>query len=363
MVLRIIFISLLFLVVYVANAFANPFPTLKSGGEIRPSYGFTYGFEDAGWYSLDPKESYIKLLDEVNFEWVRLSFFWGEMTDKGGNLTLDDLVFAIEEAQKRDVKVVIALGAKTPSYPEFHWPKEVAAKVKFGDAITASHPVAADILEIDKKVVERLAPYKNIAYWQVENEPYLANINNWKIDKSLLTAEVKVVRNADPAKRPVILNHVGPATVDRRYKDFYDILQPRDILAVNSYFKTQGIYLISFKVLGKQINIGWPRWLVWPVQSWMFLSPDFRGLAAEANKKGLEFWLLEVQAEPYIRELADAQGEDLSFGAEDLVKADAFIRSHGVNTIGFWGAPFWLYREKLGDNSWMDAAKKIVNDR
>lgn len=361
MVLRIIFIFILLLVAYIASAFANPFPAPKFLAETKPHYGFTYGFEDAGWYGLDPKKSYVRLLDEVDFDWVRLSFFWDEMTDEDGNLTLDDLVFAIEEAQKRDVKVVIALGAKTPSYPEFHWPKEVADKVKFGEVITASHPVAADILEIDKKVVERLAPYKNIAYWQVENEPYLANINNWKIDKSLLAAEAEVVRNADPPKRPVILNHVGPATVDSRYRDFYDILQPGDVLAVNSYFKTQGVYLISFEVFGKQVNIGWPRWLVLPVQSWLFLSPNYKGLEAEANEKGLDFWILEVQAEPYIRDLADAQGEDFSFTAEDLVKADAFIRSHGVNTIGFWGAPFWLYREQSGDESWMNAAKKIVN--
>lgn len=361
MIFRILFVFFLLLVIYISYAFANPFPIRKSGIETKPSYGFTYIFDDAGWYGLDPRESYMKLLDEFDFQWVRLPFFWDQMVDANGNLKLDDLIFAISEAQKRDVEVVIALGAKTPSYPEFHWPEEIASKVRFGEVIAASHPAASEILEIDGKVVRALASFDNISHWQVENEPYAANIRNLKIDKSLIEKEVEVVRSADPRARPIILNHVGPATVDRRWKPLLNLLKPDDILSVNAYFKTQGVYLLAFSFLGNQIEIRWPRWFTFPTQSWLFLSPDYKSIKEEAQSKNVGFWLLEMQAEPYIRTLDDANKKDFAFTPEDLSKADLLLRSQDVETIGLWGVHFWQYREKLGDSSWMSAAKKIVN--
>ena len=360
MLLRFILVLLLVFVAYVAYAFANPFPISKSGSGIKPSYGFTYIFDDAGWYGLDPRESYIKLLDEFYFQWVRLPFFWDQMIDKNGNLKLDDLIFAISEAQKRDVQVIIALGVKTPSYPEFHWPGEIASKVKFGETIGASHPIAPDVLEMDRKVVEQLAQFDNISHWQIENEPFLANINNIKIDKSLIEAEIETVRSSDPKRRSIILNHVGPATVDRRWHSLLDFLKPEDVLAVNAFFKTQGVNLLSFSLFGKQIDIAWPRGFTFPAQSWLFLSPDYKLLREEVESRDIGFWVLEMQAEPYIRELNDADAGRFSFQAEDIKKADEFLRASGIDNIGLWGASFWLYRESIGDSSWMNEVKQLT---
>ncbi|MBI3282803.1 cellulase family glycosylhydrolase [Candidatus Curtissbacteria bacterium] len=361
MLVRFLFILLLLFAAYVAHAFSNPFPTSKSGSQIKPSYGFTYIFDDAVWYGLDTRASLIKLLDEFDFQWVRLPFFWDQMTDENGNLKLDDLIFAISEAQKRDVKVVIALGAKTPSYPEFHWPEKIASRVKFGETIGANHPIATDILEIDRKVVEQLAQFDNISHWQIENEPFLANINNIKIDKSLIAAEVRAVRTADSKRRPIILSHVGPATIDGRWRLLLDLLQPGDVLAVNAYFKTQGVYLLSFSLSGNRIDIRWPRWFTFPSQSWLFLSPNYKSIKEEVESKNIDFWVLEMQAEPYIRSLEDAKRSEFPFTAEDLAKADLLLRTRGVETIGFWGVHFWQYRESIGDKSWIRAVKEIVN--
>lgn len=361
MLKRALLFVFLLLVLIIINAFLNPIPQQNTVEGFKPSYGFSYSFEQASWYGLDSRDAFIQLLDSVHFDWVRLPFFWDQMVLENGDLAIEDLKFAIGEAKKRNVKVVIALGAKTPYYPEYHLPKEVAAQIRFGETIGLKSPIAADILSIDEKLVSQLALYDNIVAWQVENEPYLANVNNWKIGKDLLSAEVDVVRTADPKKRPVIINHVAPAVFDWRYKSLVSILKPGDIFGVNAYFKTQGTYLASFKIFGNEVRISWPKWLVWPVQSWLGFSPDFERVKKEVAKSGIKLWVLEMQAEPYIRVRSDADKQKYYFDAADVLAAESYLRSSKMESVGLWGASFWHYRRKIGDDSWMDTVKAIVN--
>ena len=79
------------------------------------------------------------------------------------------------------------------------------------------------------------------------------------------------------------------------------------------------------------------------------------------ESRDIGFWVLEMQAEPYIRELNDADAGRFSFQAEDIKKADEFLRASGIDNIGLWGAHFWQYREKIGDKSWIRAVAEIVN--
>lgn len=373
MLLRIALVLLLVTIAYVANAFANPIPQRKFDLNFRPQYGVTYSFEQAGWYGLDPKQAYLQLLDEFDFKWVRLPFFWDQMTqlrqgydgqvnyDYVFNSRFDDLEFAIEEADKRGVKVIVVLGAKTPYYPEFHLPANVRSKIRFGDRLTADHPIAKDLLDVDRAVVKKLSVYDNIIYWQVENEPLIGNVNRLKIEPSLIAAEVDVVRNVDFKKRPIILNHAATGFYDKSWKDLLLILKPDDVFAVNAFFKTKGTDLFSAKLAGREIHILWPDHLVWPVHSWMFLSPNFDAIKKEVEETGFRFWVLEMQAEPYIKKLDEAVDPLLSFESADIAVAERFLRSYQIESVGLWGAHFWQYRESLGDDSWMRTVKAIVN--
>src|SRR3989344_7193040 len=190
--------------VFIITAFLDPIPTRPTKTVNRPMYGISYSFEQAGWYGLDPRKDYVRMLEEFKFDWVRLPFFWNQMVNRDGsfNKNFDDLKFAIDEAQKRNIKVIVAIGAKTPYFPEYHWPDEIESKVKFGEVIGADHEVADDILAIDEKVVQELSAFDNIIYWQVENEPLVGNVNKWKIDPSLVSKEVDVVRESDTKPRP-----------------------------------------------------------------------------------------------------------------------------------------------------------------
>ena len=255
MLIRTVLVLLLLICIIFANAFANPIPNKVVKSEYKPAYGVSYSFEQAGWYGLDPKEDYKKLLDEIKPDWVRLSFFWDLMTDENGNLKIDDLKFAIEEAEKRNVKVVIALGAKTPYYPETHLPAELQAKIKFGQRLTPSHSVADELLAVDRKLVEELSNYPNISYWQVENEPLLGDPRGISVSVDLVGKEVEVVRSADFRKRPVILNHSAGWYFDRDWLGLISILKPGDVYSTNAYFKTEGPHLVAFQIAGSDIKL------------------------------------------------------------------------------------------------------------
>jgi len=350
-------------IAYILNGFLFPFPTKKVPEGFEPQYGTSYSFEQAGWYGYDGRLEYVKLLDEVKFDWVRLPFFWDQMVDENGqfNRNFEDIEFAVEEADRRNVKVVIALGLKVPYYPEYHLSSQIKDKMEFGQTIDQDHPIANDLLAVDRKVVERLSKFKNISHWQVENEPFLANVNNWKIDKSLVDAEVKVVRETDPLRRPIILSSVGPASFNKSWKKYFELLQAGDGFGVNAYFKTQGINLLSFRVFGKEVKLPWPSFLVWPVQSWYGLSPNFASLGKYSKDRNVDFWILEAQAEPYVRTLDDAKRKNNYFVAADIAKVDTFLKSERMKYVGFWGANYWIFRKTLGDRSWIDAVNDIVN--
>ncbi len=361
---RIIITLFVILFLYISYAFLSPFPSRNLAEGFKPDYGFSYSFERAGWFGLDSRKAYIDLLDSAHFKWVRLPFFWDSMVRRdSGNWVFtndfEDLRFAVEQAKKRDIKVIVALGAKTPYYPEFHLPSEEARKLKFGQVIDSANPIVPDLVNVDKMVVSELSSYDNIAYWQVENEPFLANVNNWKIDKSVLLMEMSAVRKADPYGRPIILNHVGPAALDGRWKGLVALLGGNDVIGVNAYFKTQGTYLFSFDLFGRTFKAPWPRSFSWPVQSWLFLSPNFFNLAHDENLNKHDLWVLEMQAEPYIRVLADADKEE-AFSASDIGRANKYLVDSRVKSVGLWGAEFWEYRKSKGDLSWLDSVKAVV---
>ncbi len=362
---RIFFVILLVVSAFVGNAFANPFPSkVESQSQSGKSteYGFSYSFEHARWYGLDARASYLDLLDNYHFSWVRLVFYWDEMTDDSGNLKIDDLKWAIEQADKRNIKVVMALGVKTPYYPEFHLPDNEKSKLKFADKITPSHLLAADVVEMDKKVVGELSAYDNIVYWQVENEPLLANIDQITVDEGLISEEIAAVRSVDSKKRPIALSNAARASYDKNYKKLLGLMSPGDILFVNAYFTTQNANIAAFKLAGLEIRIKWPNGFYWPVQSWLFLSPNYGAIIKDAKAAGVGVWVAEMQAEPYIRTLDDARGNVFSFNSADLAYADNFVRSVGFDHIGLWGASFWQYREKIGDDSWENAVKRLTTN-
>src|SRR3989338_7351353 len=305
MIIRAFLLIFFVTFVFVITAFLNPIPVRQIRTDYRPLYGVSYSFEQAGWYGHNPREDYVEMLEEFEFDWVRLPFFWNQMVDPATgefNQNFENLKFAIAEAQKRNVGVIAAIGAKTPYFPEYHWPREIEDQVKFGEII-----------------------------------------------------------DSDPKRRPIILNHAATGFYDTSWKKLLPILKEGDVFAVNAFFKTKGTDFITAKFLGREIHVLWPDHFVWPVQSWFVFSPDFSKIKRQVEANGNDLWVLEMQSEPYIKKIEEAKDPVPSFEPEDILAGEKFLRSYQIKSIGFWGVHFWQYREDNGDSSWKDKVKGIVN--
>lgn len=327
------------------------------------SYGFSFAPHPYAVAGLDWKKSYIELLDRFNFKWVRIAFYWDQSTDQAGNLNLTDLTFQIEEAQKRNVSVIIAIGAKTPYYPEVYIPNHLTKDLKFGQELGNSAQIKKALLDVESNLIPKIATYSAITYWQVENEPYAGTRNNWTVGEDLLSEEIKVIKKNDPSKRPIILTHPGPFVWDHDWQKLLKHLAMGDVLAVNYFPKTRTPDVVTINLLGKDLKLIWPDFINIPVYIWGSISPDFEKVKNTVEAHGNKLWIMEMQAEPYLSEFKYARGKIFVFTPEDILKADLAIRKAGIHYIGFWGANWWLLSDKNGDSEWINMVEKVVEKR
>lgn len=326
-------------------------------------YGFSfnpYVFEQLGlnWHS-----AYLKLIDSFDWEWVRLSFYWNKMVDENNVLKLDDLWFQINEAEKRNINVVLVVGVKAPFYPEVYAPAELTKHFTLGENIKADSPTGKTILKVESELVPIIATSSAITYWQVENEPFAGPVNNWQIDISLLEEEMKLVRRLDPMNRPIILTHPAPYPFDSNWKKLLNLLKSGDVLGVNYFPKTRTPDIINFNLFGKHLKVKWPEFVNIPTYIWGPFSPDFKKVAKIVSNNGNKLWVMEMQAEPYLTKFNEVKGKIFVFQPEDIVKSDNQIRKSGINHIGLWGAHWWLLTAERGDSSWIEAVQQIVGKK
>jgi len=326
----------------------------------RVSYGLNFSPQVFGQTGLDWKNSYTRLLNEYNFSWVRVAFYWNQMVDENGNYHLDDLWFQLNEAEKRNVKVVLVIGAKAPYYPEIYLPEIYTKTMKFGEKISQQSEAGQKLLELEKDLVPKLATSLAITYWQVENEPFSGPVNNWTIDEGLLAKEIELVRSLDPQKRPIILTHPGPYIFDRKWQQLTKLLANKDIFGVNYFPKTRTPDIVTIHLFGKNFKINWPDFINLPVYIWGPISPDFGKVASEVSKNGNSLWIMEMQAEPYLTQFSQEKGKIFVFGPKDIIASDLQIRKYVIDHIGLWGANWWLLEEKRGNNEWLKTVEETV---
>ncbi len=71
----------------------------------------------------DPKIVYKETLDDLNVKNLRLIAYWDEIEPKPGKYDFTNLDWQIEEAQKRNVRAILAVEYRLPRWPECHEPE------------------------------------------------------------------------------------------------------------------------------------------------------------------------------------------------------------------------------------------------
>jgi hypothetical protein len=167
------------------------------------NYGTSFNVPYAIELGLDWQEAYIATLDDLGMDRVRLAAQWSFVEPQKDVYDLSALDFQLDEAEKRDVDVILSVGRRTPRWPECHVP-EWASEM-------SDEEWQAEVSELIEIIVKRYKGYENISYWQIENEPYLevfAFEHCGELDEEFLDAEIALVREIDE-NRPLLLTDSG----------------------------------------------------------------------------------------------------------------------------------------------------------
>lgn len=190
--------------------------------EVKPAkniiWGVTFTKSYAQYLGLDWKQAYLAALDDLGIKAVRIGINWDEIEPEPGKFTFDDYDWMLEEAQKRGVFVVPAIGFKLPRWPECRSPEWAAQwlppertflkrVLDIGVGLYRKEFEEAQLAML-KQVVEHFKGRENIKMWQVENEGFIGWFGDCPpIKDAFVRREVEFVRSLDP--RPILMTESG----------------------------------------------------------------------------------------------------------------------------------------------------------
>jgi len=194
--LKVFLLIIIIFVIFLAYLFIGTPPQAK---EI--DWGVNFSQKHAQNLGLDWKETYLALLDDLGAKKLKVAAHWDLIEPEEGKFQFEDLDWQIREAEKREAKILLAIGMKTPRWPECHIP-EFAKNLK-------KEEQQEKILQMLEKVVLRYKDLETIEYWQVENEPFLPFGECPWVDKEFLQKEIDMVKSLDPKTRTIVITDTG----------------------------------------------------------------------------------------------------------------------------------------------------------
>jgi Beta-galactosidase len=331
--------------------------------------GFSFRPRQAEAFGLDPMATLDALL-ALPFTLVRLGAYWDRIEPEPAAFSFEELdaqIAAIEDAGKQ---IILGLGAiKQLGYPEFFVPAHrLQGPLEEGIVVTPSThaPLLAAATSFLTRLIERYRDRAAIIAWQVEHEAVdpLGFEHSWRLGTRFVEAEIGVVRRADPG-RPLLLNGYWPlsvleAMVQRfRTRDQGDSLKLAqslaDIVGIDAY-PSHALLRTGPLTLYLDRRGAWPR--------------DALARAVEWSQTGEKrIMISEGQAEPWEAITTPpnpAGGFPSSCPPDRLIQnynqASRWAVRSGLSLFAylFWGAEYWILRERSGDPRYVRAASRIL---
>jgi hypothetical protein len=294
------------------------------------NYGVTFSKPFAEHLGLDWKETYLAVLDDLDVKYLRLPIYWTEIESQNNNLTFENVDWQIQEAEKRDTKIIFVLGQKQPRWPECHipdWAREMNKEDR-----------EKELTEIISYTVNKYKDEETISAWQIENEPFLPYGNCPTLDKNFLDEEIAVVRNLDPS-RPIIITDSGELST------WYSAASRADILGTTLY-----------RIVWDE-RIGYVHY---PISSLFY---RFKAAMIHYLTNVQRIIIVELQAEPWGPDIilnTPLEEQYKSMNAEQFKKNIAYVNEVEFSEAYLWGCEWWYWlKTKQNDDSIWKEAKKV----
>jgi len=320
-------------------------------------------------FGLEPRAALRALLPHP-FEVIRLGAYWNRMEPAPGRFDPSELDWQVDAAEEAGKRIIICLGpVKTFGYPEFfvprhHLPEPLPEGSLIGPAGHASLLAAGT--EFVTRVIERYRSRESVIAWQVEHEAVdpLGMEHSWRLSAGFVRREVDAVRTVDPG-RPVLLNGFLPTSTpvrlmqwwrSRDQGDSLSVAQDlADIVGIDFYPRNAvaerggvGVYLDGGRRPWQQG--GWVR-----ASRWACDAPGRRLMIAEGQAEPWE--AVTTPPDPARHEMYSCRPEHVIGNYNEAIRRS---RPVPVWAYLFWGAEYWLLRERGGDRRYVDAFARVL---
>jgi hypothetical protein len=329
--------------------------------------GFSFRPLQARALGLDPDETLATLLDHP-VHLVRLAAYWNEIEPRPGVFDMTGLDRQIDAAERAGKQIILCVGAvKSFGYPEFFVPAHHLAEPLTEGALVRPadrRPLLDAATGFATRLVTRYAGRAAIIAWQVEHEAVdpLGVEHSWRLAEAFAAAEAGAVRAADPS-RPVLMNGFLPTSVPVRLQQRWRTRDQGDSLAVAQ--RLADIVGVDYYPRHALASAG-------PVTAYLDGSRSRRPRRdrqrlldwAAANRRTI--MIAEGQAEPWeaVTTPPDPRARAMYSCLPEHVIANYndCVAPAGLWAYLFWGAEYWVLRERHGDPSYLRAFGRVVEE-
>lgn len=331
--------------------------------------GFSFRPRQIEAFGLDSHTTLDALLAHP-FDVIRLPAYWNQIEASMGRFDTSELDRLLDATERAGKQVIMSIGAiKNFGYPEFFVPAhQLERALPEGSLVQSS--THADLLagatRFIEKVVERYRDRTSIVAWQLEHEAVdpLGVEHSWRLAVDFVQRELDALREADPS-RPVMMNGFLPTSSVVRLSQWWRTRDQGDSLAVAS--RLADIVGIDFYPRHGLLALG-PRTIYLDGGSLPWQMALTRALLDDIRRRGKRLMVAEGQAEPWEAVTLPPnprQGAMFSCRPDDAIRNyNAAMEWSGPDAplyaYLFWGADYWILRERSGDPSYMQAIARML---
>ena len=331
-----------FIVIFVVFIVATPYilfwffrPRVQEG----INYGTTFSDKYATQLGLDWKQVFTASLDDLGIRHYRLVAYWDEIEAERDVYNFDNIIWQLEEAQKRDAFVIMTIGRKVPRYPECfepQWWKDMEDQKERN----------RELLEYIEVATTTLKDYDVIKIWQVENEPFF---EFGECDPSptqdVVAREIAVATSIDD--RPIIVQDSGEGGF------WFPAYQVGDFLGISMYRR---VWFDFWKLL-----LGNAIYFHYPLSHWTYKIKAHLTLVPQDK-----IIVTELQAEPWgpvINHHLTKAEKDKTMSRHHFIDTIAYAQKTGFKNYYLWGVEWWFWEKFENDNPfYWDTAKALYSE-
>lgn len=320
--------------VLVLSFFWLSWPSRTDQPFSKTRYGITWSPPYARYLGISSEDGLVAALEDLRVKHVRLSTEWSSLEPKQGQFDWTDLDRHLDLLAAHTVPVTLAIGFKTPRWPE------------------CSHPVwATHLSRVDREaalrtyltaLIRHVQTRKEIVAWQVENEPFFPFGSCQAREFKDIRSEYPLVRALDPYEpfhREITVSDSG---------ELGTWLPPApEIDAVGV-----SVYRVTNNVLFGVHTYDWlPPW-------WYF-----RKMLVTRLLTGKAYYVSEFQMEPWVltdMKISSIEEMFQTFSLDRMRVNHWELQRIGFPRVDLWGAEWWYWmKEQKNHPEFWEEAKTI----